>query len=95
TAQTPLIVSGSPRVQSNLYAIADHFVTGLKEGVGYYYNREHGEVWLTQAGMDEAERYFSSQELFDIDHTELVRHVILALQAHKLYTLGKNYVIQD
>ncbi|AZR96873.1 preprotein translocase subunit SecA [Streptococcus suis] len=95
TAQTPLIVSGSPRVQSNLYAIADHFVTGLKEGEGYYYNREHGEVWLTQAGMDEAERYFSSQELFDIDHAELVRHVILALQAHKLYTLGKNYVIQD
>ncbi|TMU00238.1 accessory Sec system translocase SecA2, partial [Halomonas sp. ATBC28] len=46
-------------------------------------------------GMDEAERYFSSQELFDIDHAELVRHVILALQAHKLYTLGKNYVIQD
>ncbi|HFR3425446.1 TPA: accessory Sec system translocase SecA2 [Streptococcus suis] len=95
TAQTPLIVSGSPRVQSNLYAIADHFVRGLQGGEGYYYNREHGEVWLTQAGMDEAERYFSSQELFDYDHAELVRHVILALQAHKLYTLGKNYVIQD
>lgn len=95
TAQTPLIISGSPRVQSNLYAIADQFVLSLVEGEGYYYNRESGEVWLTQAGIDEAERYFSAQVFFDVDHAELVRHVILALQAHKCYTLGKNYVVKD
>ncbi|HEL2406300.1 TPA: accessory Sec system translocase SecA2 [Streptococcus suis] len=95
TAQTPLIVSGSPRVQSNLYAIADQFIVSLKEGEGYYYNRENGEVWLTQAGIDEAERYFNAQEFFDIDHAELVRHVVLALQAHKCFTLGKNYVVQN
>lgn len=95
TAQTPLIISGSPRVQSNLYAIADQFVLSLVEGEGYYYNRESGEVWLTQTGIDEAERYFSAQVFFDVDHAELVRHVILALQAHKCHTLGKNYVIKD
>ncbi len=95
TAQTPLIISGSPRVQSNLYAIADQFVLSLVEGEGYYYNRESGEVWLTQVGIDEAERYFSAQVFFDVDHAELVRHVILALQAHKCYTSGKNYVVKD
>ena len=34
-AQTPLVISGSPRVQSNLYKIADFFVTTLVEDVDY------------------------------------------------------------
>ncbi|HFI0150652.1 TPA: accessory Sec system translocase SecA2 [Streptococcus suis] len=95
TAQTPLIVSGSPRVQSNLYTIANHFILSLTEGESYYYDRELKEVWLTQKGMDEAERYFSSQNFYIADNQELVRHVVLALQAHKFYTNGKDYVVED
>ncbi|MGT2711343.1 accessory Sec system translocase SecA2 [Streptococcus oriscaviae] len=95
TAQTPLVISGSPRVQSNLYWVADNFILSLKQGEGYYYDRERGEVWLTQKGMDEAERYFRQQGFYSLSNQELVRHVNLALQAHKLFTLGKQYVIED
>ncbi|HEM5082646.1 TPA: accessory Sec system translocase SecA2 [Streptococcus suis] len=95
TAQTPLIISGAPRVQSNLYAIADHFIHSLTEGESYYYNRELREVWLTRKGIAEAERYFSSKNFYVASNRELVRHVNLALQAHKLYTLGKDYVVEN
>ena len=36
SAQTPLVISGAPRVQSNFYGIMDTFVTTLKEGEDYY-----------------------------------------------------------
>ena len=48
-AQTPLVISGSPRVQSNLYKIADFFVTTLVEDVDY--EREKDRVWLTEKGI--------------------------------------------
>ncbi len=35
SAQTPLIISGSPRVQSNLFHIADQFVLTLSESTDY------------------------------------------------------------
>ena len=37
-AQMPLVISGSPRVQSNLYGLADFFVTTLKEGIDYNFS---------------------------------------------------------
>ena len=38
-AQTPLVISASPRVQSNLYAVADFFVTTLEEERDYMRGR--------------------------------------------------------
>ena len=45
-AQTPLVISGYPRVQSNLYELADLFVTTLEEGRDY--EKEEKSVWLTE-----------------------------------------------
>lgn len=95
TAQTPLIISGSPRVQSNLYAIADRFVTTLEEGQGYYFDNERKEVWFRQSGIDEIERYFNIDNLFAPKHAELVRHLTLAIKAHKIMTSGKDYLVED
>lgn len=95
TAQTPLIISGSPRVQSNLYGIADRFISVLKEGDGYYFDNERKEVWFRQQGIDEIERYFNIENLFDPKHAELFRHLTLAIKAHKTMTSGKDYLVED
>lgn len=50
SAQTPLIIAGSPRVQSNYYAIIDTLVTTLVEGEDYIFKEEKEEVWLTTKG---------------------------------------------
>ena len=55
-AQTPLVIAASPRVQSNLYQVADFFVTTLKEGIDY--EQEENKVWLTEAGIRYAETFF-------------------------------------
>lgn len=95
TAQTPLIISGSPRVQSNLYGISDRFIATLKEGEGYYFDKERKEVWLRQQGIDEVERYFNIDNLFDPKHAELFRHLTLAIKAQKTMTAGKDYLVED
>ncbi|EJN93703.1 accessory Sec system translocase SecA2 [Streptococcus ratti] len=95
TAQTPLIISGAPRVQSNLYRAADNFITTLLADEDFHYDKEKKEVWLTQKGIDEAERFFSVKNLYHPDHFELVRHLTLALRAQKLYKLGKDYIIDN
>ena len=91
TAQTPLIISASPRVQSNLYAVADFFVTTLEEDRDYIL--EDGMVWFTEDGIRYAETFFQIDNFYGREHFEINRHVILALRAHKLLEKGENYVV--
>ncbi len=92
-AQTPLVISGSPEVQSNLYEMTDFFVTTLVEDVDY--EMEEKAVWLTKEGIRRAERFFQIKNFFDPQYFEINRHVILALRAHKLYEMEKDYKIDN
>jgi preprotein translocase subunit SecA len=91
SAQMPLVISGSPRVQSNLYEMADFFVTTLKEDIDY--EKEDKKVWLTDEGVRRAERFFGISNFYGKEYFEINRHVILALRAHVLFEKGKEYVI--
>lgn len=95
SAQTPLIISGAPRVQSNLYGLVDNFILTLEEDQAYKLDEKRESVWLTPAGIAEAEQYFSVPKLYDGTHTELIKHINLALRAHLLFENGKDYVVRD
>ncbi|KXT76154.1 Protein export cytoplasm protein SecA2 ATPase RNA helicase [Streptococcus sp. DD12] len=95
TAQTPLIISGAPRLQSNLYQITDDFIRTLRPELDYYHDKERKEVWLTQKGIDQAEQYFALHNLFVKSQLELVRHLNLALRAHLIYEREKDYVVEE
>ena len=91
SAQTPLVISGSPRVQSNLYELANFFVTTLMEGRDY--EKEEGKVWLTEEGIRYAERFFRIDNFFGENYFEINRHVTLALRAHAMFEIEKDYMI--
>lgn len=93
SAQTPLVISGSPRVQSNLYSLANTFVTLLKEGVEY--EVEDKRVWLTEEGVHYAEVFFQIENFYDEKYFEINRHVILALRAHALFKREKDYTVTE
>ena len=95
SAQVPLVISGAPRVQSNLYGIMDTFITTLKEDEDYHYDDEKNEVWLTSKGILAAESFLDLEHLFSKENQELVRHLNLALRAHKLYKKDKDYVVRQ
>lgn len=95
SAQVPLVISGAPRVQSNFYSIMDTFITTLKEDEDYHYDDEKNEVWLTSKGILAAESFLDLEDLFSKENQELVRHLNLALRAHKLYKKDKDYVVRQ
>ena len=93
SAQTPLVISGSPRVQSNLYELADFFVTTLTEGVDY--EKDEKKVWLTDVGVRHAETFFGIDNFYGKEYFEINRHVILALRAHAVFEPEKEYMVSN
>lgn len=91
-AVTPLVIAGLPKVKSNYIGVADEFIYFLTED-DYEFNEEHNNVWLTEAGVKKAEDFFSLDNLFDGQHTELVRSINLALKAHYLFEKEDSYVV--
>ena len=94
SAQTPLIISGSPRVQSNHYELVDTLFTTLVEGEDYIFKEEKDEVWLTTKGAKAAENFLGIDHLYKEKHANFARHLVYSLRAHKLYTRDKDYVIR-
>lgn len=92
-ATMPLVISGAPRVQSNLYELADFFVTTLQEDRDYI--KEENSVWLTDEGVAYAERYFRIKGFYEAENFELNRHVTLALKAHITMERNKDYVVTE
>ena len=94
SAQTPLIIAGSPRVQSNHYGIIDTLVTTLVEGEDYIFKEEKDEVWLTTKGAKAAESFLGIDHFYQEENATFARHLVYAIRAHKLYTKDKDYVIR-
>ena len=93
SASMPLVISGSPRVQSNLYGITDFFVTTLVEDEHYIV--EDNKVWLTDKGIEYAQRYFRIENLYSKENFDVLRHVVMALRAHYLMDKDVDYVVTD
>lgn len=90
-ATTPLVISGSPRVQSNLYELADFFVTTLEKDIDYI--SQERKVWLTEEGIRKAETFFYIDNFYSEKYFEINRHVNFALRAHTLFEKEKEYMV--
>jgi preprotein translocase subunit SecA len=92
-SQMPLVISGTPRVQSNLIEIADFFVSILDEEKDV--EIENHAVWLTKAGIKYAEDFFGIDNFYKEEYFELNRQITLALRARFLFAIQKDYIISD
>ncbi|MFW3527767.1 accessory Sec system translocase SecA2 [Staphylococcus caprae] len=94
-AQTPLVISGAPRVQSNLFHIVKAFVETLEEDIHFHVKFNKKEVWLTEKGIEAANHYFKVENLYDDQHFDLVRIINLSLRAKYLFKYNLDYFIFD
>ncbi|AYG05166.1 accessory Sec system translocase SecA2 [Gryllotalpicola protaetiae] len=91
-AQMPLVISGSPRVQSNLYPLAAEFVATLREDSDFEYDESTGAVKLTDDGIAAGNRYFHLDNLYAPEYFQLNRHVYLALRARTGFQAMRDYM---
>ena len=83
-ARTPLIISGEGDKSTELYQLADRFVSRLREGEDNDYVRDEKEktIILTEEGVRKAEAAFNIENLTDSQNTELHHHILAALRAN-------------
>ena len=95
TAQTPLIVSGVPRVQSNYFESADNIVKTLVEDEDYERSDDLKKVWFTPRGIVKMEQFFDIDNLLSAEWADLYRHTLLALHANYVDKRDRDYVVDD
>ena len=96
-ARTPLIISGEGEKSTELYQMADRFVSRLREGEDKDYVRDEKEktIILTEEGVRKAEAAFNIENLTDSQNTELHHHILAALRANVLMKRDVDYVVKD
>lgn len=94
-ARTPLIISGATDRSSRLYVDADKAVRRLKKDADYEVDEKARAVYLTESGNDKLEESFGVDNLYAVEHTNILHHATQALKAHVLFRNDVEYVVRD
>ena len=94
-ARTPLIISGSSEEVSSLYRDANRVVSHLQKDVDYEVDEKARTVLLTESGVDKVEAAFRIDNLFLVEHMQLLHHINQALRAHVLFKRDVEYVVSN
>lgn len=94
-AQTPLIVSGASKVQSNLFELANWFVKSTIKNIDFQLSKDQKNSWFTEQGIKKAENYFGVSELLGEEWTDLYRHLVLSLRANYILLINRDYVVEN
>ena len=73
---------------------ADAFAKRLQED-DYEIDEKTKQIMLTEKGVNNAEAYFKVDNLYDVNHTQLVHHITQALKANYIMKNEVEYVVQD
>ena len=93
-AKTPLIISGGDEGVTSAYNVADLFVRTLSKD-DFFIDEETKSVYLTEEGIEKANKYFNFENLYDIQNSELVHRIQNALRAHKVMKLDVEYIVRE
>ena len=99
-ARTPLIISGPTEDKSDLYVALDAVVKDVPED-WYEKDEKSKNVQLTEEGTDEIEKLLmekgllASENLYDVENTQVVHHLDQALRANIMYKRDDNYIVKD
>jgi len=116
-ARTPLIISGQADDHTAQYLAINQIVPLLKKQIGeadprtgegvitpgdFTVDEKSHQVFLTEAGHENAERILAANGLFpegaslyDPANIQLMHHLNAALRAHHLYQRDQHYVVQE
>ncbi|MGQ7828911.1 preprotein translocase subunit SecA [Altererythrobacter sp. Z27] len=99
-ARTPLIISGPTEDKSDLYVALDEVVKGVPEE-WYEKDEKTRNIQLTEEGTDEIEKLLlakgllATENLYDIENTQVVHHLDQALKANIMFKRDTDYIVKD
>ncbi len=99
-ARTPLIISGPTEDKSELYVSVDTVVKQL--GAEFYEADEKTKnITLTEDGVETVEQMLrdagllETDNLYDVENTQVVHHLDQALRANMMFKRDTDYIVKD
>ena len=93
-ARTPLIISGKGMKSSEEYKKASRFAKSLKPA-DYEIDEKEKAIRLNESGIAKAEKYYSIENLSDINNIELNHYINNALKAQYIMKKDNSYIVKD
>ncbi|MFJ7831456.1 accessory Sec system translocase SecA2 [Peribacillus sp. NPDC097284] len=94
-ARTPLIIAGKSSDGTELFHITAQIMKSFKEDEDFEVANESRATFLTDQGASKIEKAFGVNNLYDIEHQELLHNVTQALKAHAIMKLDVDYIVKD
>lgn len=94
-ARTPLIISGSAEESSKLYVDMNRVVSKFIKEEDYKVDEKQRTVEMTESAMDKIEKAFGIENLYAVEHINLLHHAQQALRANVIFKCDVDYVVKD
>jgi preprotein translocase subunit SecA len=95
-ARTPLIISGPTEESTSFYYTVNDFVKRAKnDPTNYELDEKSRTVVLTEKGIEEAERFFKIENLYDLSNMDTLHQIFQALKAHLLFRSDVDYLLKE
>ncbi len=94
-ARTPLIISGQGEKSTDLYQIADRFVSSFRLEEDFTMDEKDRTVSMTEEGVEKCEKFFKIENFSDPENMEINHHVMQALKARNLMKRDVDYIVKD
>ncbi|QVY61228.1 accessory Sec system translocase SecA2 [Cytobacillus gottheilii] len=94
-AKTPLIIAGKMTSSSNLHHIAAKLAKRFKKDEEYSFDEETKATSLTEKGIEQVEKAFGVDNLYELEHQTLYHYVIQAVRAHVMFERDVDYIVHE
>ncbi|MBT7670562.1 MAG: preprotein translocase subunit SecA [Bdellovibrionales bacterium] len=94
-ARTPLLISGPSEGSSGLYKTANGVIPKLEKEKDYTVDEKSRAAIFTDQGINRVQDIMKIENLFHIQHSEVLHHLNQALKAHSLFKRDIDYVVKN
>jgi preprotein translocase subunit SecA len=94
-ARTPLLISGPSEGDPSLYYVANDIIPKLQKDVHYTIDEKARTAMFTDDGIVKVQEITKIENLFNVEHSNLLHHLNQSLKAHALFKMDVDYVNRD
>ncbi len=94
-ARTPLLISGPSEGDPTLYYVANEVIPKLSKDKHYTVDEKSRNAMFTDDGIIKVQEILKIENLYNIEHSNLLHHLGQALKAHAIFKIDVDYVIRD
>ncbi len=94
-ARTPLLISGPSEGNTNLYGVANKIIPRLTNEKHFTIDEKAHNAIFTDDGIIEVQKMLKIDNLYNVQHSELLHHLNQSLKAHYLFKRDVNYVVKE